>query len=329
MALDFFAGCVGGAAGVLAGHPLDTVKVRLQTQEVGSKLYKGTWHCFATIVRQEKICGLYKGITPPLTSLAIINATVFGVHGSIARRFVDPDSTAAHFAAGSAAGLCQSIIATPSERVKLLIQIQNDSAHAPRYTSCRHAAMSLWKREGIKGMTRGYWATVLRDCPAFGIYFASYDWMAKKMSKDGKMESLTCMQLLTAGGGAGMLSWLFNYPTDVIKTRFQTCTSYKSYRECLMKALADGGWRSLFVGLNSTLIRAFPSNAATFFTVEMTYRLLMDFNLLKIATQESSSKQNNKNHVMMSDLWHKNWFILPEAGSTSIDPMLRHRHHFS
>lgn len=27
MALDFAAGCVGGAAGVLVGHPFDTVKV--------------------------------------------------------------------------------------------------------------------------------------------------------------------------------------------------------------------------------------------------------------------------------------------------------------
>lgn len=47
---------------------------------------------------------------------------------------------------------------------------------------------------------RGFLATVLRDCPAFGIYFASYDWMARKMSKDGKMESLTTPQLLFAGG---------------------------------------------------------------------------------------------------------------------------------
>lgn len=27
MALDFVAGCIGGAAGVLVGHPFDTVKV--------------------------------------------------------------------------------------------------------------------------------------------------------------------------------------------------------------------------------------------------------------------------------------------------------------
>ncbi|KAF8383657.1 slc-25A29 [Pristionchus pacificus] len=323
MALDFFAGCVGGAAGVFAGHPLDTVKVRLQTQEAGKKLYKGTFHCWSTIVKQEGVFkGLYKGITPPLASLTVINATVFGVHGMVSKKFENPDSIQAHFFAGCAAGLAQSIIATPSERIKLLIQIQNDAAHT-RYKSPIHAAKSLIQREGYGCLSRGFLATVLRDCPAFGIYFASYDWMARKMSKDGKMESLTTPQLLFAGGGAGMLSWLFNYPTDVIKTRFQTCNSYKSYWDVILKTYAENGWRSFFVGLNSTLLRAFPSNAATFFTVEWTYRLLIDNNILGSSTEGHSHKHNSKKqHVMMPDLWHKNWFILPEAGSTSIDPMI-------
>ncbi|GMR59359.1 hypothetical protein PMAYCL1PPCAC_29554, partial [Pristionchus mayeri] len=262
------------------------------------------------------------GITPPLYSLAVINATVFGIHGMVSKKFENPDSIQAHFSAGCAAGLAQSIFATPSERIKLLIQIQKDSAHT-KYKSPFHAARSLVQTEGIGCLSRGFIATVLRDCPAFGIYFASYDWMARKMSKDGTMESLTTLQLLSAGGGAGMLSWLFNYPTDIIKTRFQACNSYKSYYDCILKTYAENGWRSFFVGLNSTLIRAFPSNAATFFTVEWTYRLLIDNNLFDSPKEGHTHKHNSKKqHVMMPDLWHKNWFILPEAGSTSIDPMI-------
>ncbi|VDK54319.1 unnamed protein product [Cylicostephanus goldi] len=59
--IDFFAGCLGGAAGVLAGHPLDTVKVRLQMQNPASKMYRGTWHCFRKIIQKEGFAGLYKG----------------------------------------------------------------------------------------------------------------------------------------------------------------------------------------------------------------------------------------------------------------------------
>lgn len=44
------------------------------------------------------------------------------------------------------------------------------------------------------------WATQLRDCPGLGIYFASYEYLARTMSKDGTMEALTSLQLLMAGG---------------------------------------------------------------------------------------------------------------------------------
>lgn len=43
-------------------------------------------------------------------------------------------------------------------------------------------------------------ATQLRDCPGLGVYFASYEFMARRMSKDGTMEALTSWQLLLAGG---------------------------------------------------------------------------------------------------------------------------------
>ena len=69
MALEFLGGCMGGkiqfymicrkeryniifvsgAAGVLAGYPLDTVKVRIQTSPAGT--YKGTFDCLLDCVR--------------------------------------------------------------------------------------------------------------------------------------------------------------------------------------------------------------------------------------------------------------------------------------
>lgn len=55
MALDFLAGCAGGVAGVLVGHPFDTVKVRLQVQNVEKPQYRGTLHCFQTIIKQESV----------------------------------------------------------------------------------------------------------------------------------------------------------------------------------------------------------------------------------------------------------------------------------
>ena len=46
-----------GAAGVIAGYPLDTVKVKIQTQEMssGKVMYNGTFDCLAKIVNKEGV----------------------------------------------------------------------------------------------------------------------------------------------------------------------------------------------------------------------------------------------------------------------------------
>lgn len=128
-----------------------------------------------------------------------------------------------------------------------------------------------------------------------------------------------------------MVSWLFNYPTDVVKTRFQASDSHKNYLEVIRKTYAENGYRTFFVGLGSTMLRAFPSNAATFFTVEWTYRLLLDFKILdkamdshshKYIVADSTVKKPLARYVSLSDLWDRSSFLLPEAGSTYIDPMI-------
>lgn len=44
MALDFAAGCVGGAAGVLVGHPFDTVKVGASVPSSSLFIHVRQWH---------------------------------------------------------------------------------------------------------------------------------------------------------------------------------------------------------------------------------------------------------------------------------------------
>jgi solute carrier family 25 carnitine/acylcarnitine transporter 20/29 len=57
------AGGFGGACLVLVGHPLDTIKVRIQTMvvEPGKEApYKGTVDCAKKIIAKEGPLGLYR-----------------------------------------------------------------------------------------------------------------------------------------------------------------------------------------------------------------------------------------------------------------------------
>ncbi len=47
---------ISGAAGIAVGFPLDTVKVRIQTQDISKGVkYKGTFQCLSTIIREEGV----------------------------------------------------------------------------------------------------------------------------------------------------------------------------------------------------------------------------------------------------------------------------------
>ncbi|MBM6385097.1 MAG: MC/SLC25 family protein [Paenibacillus sp.] len=54
VAQDLIAGTVGGWAQVIVGQPLDTIKVRLQTQP-SPPLYKNATDCFRQLVKQEGV----------------------------------------------------------------------------------------------------------------------------------------------------------------------------------------------------------------------------------------------------------------------------------
>ena len=73
--------CVSGAAGVLAGYPLDTVKVKIQTSAPGT--YRSTFDCLGQLVARDGAKSLYKGMSSPLVGVAGINAITFGVNAQV------------------------------------------------------------------------------------------------------------------------------------------------------------------------------------------------------------------------------------------------------
>lgn len=120
IARDLVAGTFGGILQVIAGHPLDTIKVRLQTQamtpappfpghfapitpatsssssspsspsnsrssisrvRVKGQRYDGTIHCAKSIWAHEGPLGFFKGMASPLTGMAALNAILFATYG--------------------------------------------------------------------------------------------------------------------------------------------------------------------------------------------------------------------------------------------------------
>jgi len=270
MALDFAAGCVAGGAGVLVGFPLDTVKVKIQTQDLSKGLqYRGTFHALTSIVKESGVRGLYRGLSSPLAGVAAINAITFGVYGNALRCFDDPHSVTSITLAGSTAGLLQTFVVSPMELVKTQLQVGGSPTIA---ATVRH----IYASAGARGLARGMGITCTREVPAFGIYFGSYEIMIREYGESTPV-------ILAAGGLAGVLSWVFTYPQDVIKSRLQADgfgkqRKYFGASHCTKAGLEAEGTNFLVRGLNSTIIRAFPMNAVTFYVYTMVIRAFGDDN---------------------------------------------------
>uniref|UniRef100_A0A1B0DF90 Mitochondrial basic amino acids transporter n=1 Tax=Phlebotomus papatasi TaxID=29031 RepID=A0A1B0DF90_PHLPP len=264
MALDFIAGCFGGCAGVIVGHPFDTIKVHLQTQDHRNPQYRGTFHCLKTIVARDSVRGLYRGMASPMSGVAFVNAIVFGVYGNVQRRTEDPNTLRSHFLAGAAAGLAQSLVCSPMELIKMRLQLQSESSLGGRvkFKGPLSCLLHIWHHEGLRGVYRGLGITAARDLPGFSSYFVSYEMMTRTTPNPSAFHTLM------AGGMAGIFSWLCTFPIDVVKSRIQADESkYKGIMDCIVKSYRSEGLAFLSRGLASTIIRAFPMNAACFLVV--------------------------------------------------------------
>ena len=102
----------------------------------------------------------------------------------------------------------QAFVCGPLELVKIQQQVRPDC------TSATETVKSIIEKSGFKGLSRGLGITVLREVPAFGLYFSSYEWMVN-LKKD------SAAWVFTAGGISGIISWIFTYPIDMVKTRLQ------------------------------------------------------------------------------------------------------------
>ncbi|XP_008316662.1 solute carrier family 25 member 45 isoform X1 [Cynoglossus semilaevis] len=272
--LEFFAGTISGALGVAVGYPLDTVKVRLQTQSV----YKGIFHCVAKTYRHEGFHGFFKGMAFPVMTTGVINSILFGSY-SYALHYLTQGwdkskkaSNAQVLAAGCFSGLMQVFASLPTDLVKVRLQGQTSSE---RYRGPVHCVAVILKGEGVRGLYRGGVPYILRDVPCFGLYFLPYEFTRKALTATGK-DSDT-FAVLVAGGVAGVTSWCLATPMDVIKSRLQMSGAggpeYRGFLHCIRVSVREEGVRVLFKGLLLNSLRAFPVNAVTF----LSYESLMKF----------------------------------------------------
>ncbi|KAM6976499.1 solute carrier family 25 member 48 [Aplochiton taeniatus] len=161
---DFVAGWIGGASSVIIGHPLDTVKTRLQAGQG----YKNTFHCVLTIYRKETVAGFFKGLSFPLASITVYNSVVFGFFSNTQRliskfRYGDgrhPSGMLDLTMASMLTGLMSVGLGAPVDLVKIRLQMQTqplcaESLHLASNTTGNIPMRSVVAMSGAQPLYRG------------------------------------------------------------------------------------------------------------------------------------------------------------------------------
>ncbi|KAF4093504.1 hypothetical protein AMELA_G00002700 [Ameiurus melas] len=199
---NFLAGGFGGVCLVFAGHPLDTIKVRLQTQPKPgpgqTPLYAGTFDCCKKTLAKEGVRGLYKGMAAPIIGVTPMFAVCFfgfGLGKKLQQK--SPGDVLTYpqlFAAGMLSGVFTTAIMAPGERIKCLLQIQASSGEI-KYTGPMDCAKQIYREtpegkypngfrdvlrelireEGMASLYKGFTAVMLRAFPANAACFLGFE----------------------------------------------------------------------------------------------------------------------------------------------------------
>jgi hypothetical protein len=256
----FFGGMIGGMFGTFISHPIDTMRVRLQTNQ----------HIITDINNLKKqkpiyqasyiLKDLYKGVKLPLIGIGLEKTLVFGSYHNIYKMNLFKNDFSNQIFAGTTAGFLTTIIVTPIERIKIMFQ----NNQCKNMIDC----LSQINKNGnfVKNIYAGWTSTIFREIPGYGIYFYIYDLQKRKLKEPKYYQSFFM------GGIAGATSWFFIYPIDIVKTKKQNDVNL-NYVKIIKKIYNENGLVGFFRGISFSLMRAFPLHAGVFMGYEAFMKL--------------------------------------------------------
>jgi solute carrier family 25 carnitine/acylcarnitine transporter 20/29 len=271
---DFVAGQCAGMAKVVVGHPLDTIKVVMQTQSPALT----TTACCRHILVCDGVLGFFQGMLAPLLVRGSINATLFAVFGATAQKLAQVRNRAAvselSFAdlalCGAVAGVSTAPLSGPTELIKSQLQVQR--GRGAQYVGTVQFTLQLLRAHGAAPLARGLGATVVREAPAYAAYYSVYYAGKRQLVSIFPGEGTLAVQV-PAAQLAGIAYWTCCYPIDVAKSVMQTeplCGS-PQHRNVVaaIRAIVDTqGPTTLLKGIGPCYLRTLIAAPATFVTYE-------------------------------------------------------------
>ncbi|PVH79828.1 mitochondrial carrier [Cadophora sp. DSE1049] len=276
----FAAGGVAGCGAVIASHPFETVKIRMQLQgelqKVSSRprIYNGPLHGLKVILRNEGIRGVYRGFGAGSVYQLLLNGSRIGFYEPIRSKFTSllyADAYKQSFGigvfSGALSGVIGAVLGSPFFLVKT--RMQTYSRVAPMgtqhvYANTWDALKCIYMSEGLKGLYRGCDAAIVRtgvgSSAQLPCYYAAKGVLIERMN----MREGTSLHLV-GSSISGCAVCCLMHPVDTIMARMynQNGTLYRGIFDCLAKTISTEGLLACYKGFMPHLARILPHTVLT------------------------------------------------------------------
>lgn len=320
--------CSGALVTSLFMTPLDVVKTRLQTQQkmmLSNKCYlycnglmdhlcpcgpngtafakpklhfTGTIDAFAKISHHEGVKSLWSGLSPTLVLALPTTVIYFVAYEQFRLRLKElylrnkDKSTELPFwlplIAGASARVMAVTIVNPLELIRTKMQSEKIS-----YTEVGRGFRSMLKMQGILGLWKGFFPTILRDVPFSGIYWTTYEAFKKHFNVTQPTFGMSFAGGAISGGVAAFLT----VPFDVVKTHQQIEFGEKFLYaengekrkpqkssgtfETMRNIYVRNGIKGLFAGLTPRLVKVAPACAIMIASFEYGKNFFYNYNVAR------------------------------------------------
>lgn len=232
-------------------HPIDTIKVRLQTT------VKNVTPPLFTYIRTPST--LYKGLVASMMRNGVFVTSKMYTYSTITS-YIKDDTFGAKIGAGMTAGLVGAVIGTPFDMAT--VRIQNNPT---KYHGVREALGCVYRTDGVIGLWSGLSYTAGRAMIVTACQFGVFHQMRQEMSRanHGEWEGFVCAAVTSAIVTAGASN-----PIDVCKTRVMSAAG-RNATISIGRIIASEGGLALWKGCGASAARQIPLNLTRFGLLDM------------------------------------------------------------
>lgn len=266
----WYFGGIGSAGAACCTHPLDLLKVHLQTQQEGKISVS---RLAMKIIREQGVFSLYTGISASLCRQLSYSTVRFGIYEVGKQAMTKPGENVPFYKTvllASAAGAAGGFVGTPADMIN--VRMQNDvKLPLESRRNYKHAVdgfVRVWQEEGFTRLFSGASTATMRAVLMTVGQLSFYDQVKQLLLSSGYFGDNSTTHFLSSLT-AGAVATTLTQPLDVLKTRAMNAKPGEfSGTLDLVRYTAKLGPMGFFKGYVPAFVRLAPQTILTFVFLE-------------------------------------------------------------